>query len=101
MAHRTSLQIYRDCLRLIRHQMGNSKKGQAVKKLVTAEFKKNMYISDAVQIDQLRGNAIRGLTNYLTLESLKKLENVNERKEQNNIKEGSIIENDKNTDNKR
>ena len=74
---RTTPQLYRDCLRLIQHIAGKSSpKSLKLKILVSKEFKKNGSIVDATQIDMLKSNAIKGLANYLMLESSMKDEKV-------------------------
>jgi hypothetical protein len=66
---KTTPQIYRDCLRLVKHIAGKSKKSEAVTKIVRNEFKKNAAVKDEVVIEKLKSNAIRGLSNYLMMES--------------------------------
>ena len=66
---RTTPQLYRDCLRLVQHIAGKSKKGQNLRSIVRAEFRKNMKQTDPAIIDNLKSNAIRGLANYLMIES--------------------------------
>ncbi len=41
MIQRTSTQLYRDCLRLVAHVAGRSKKGDALRAIVRGEFRKN------------------------------------------------------------
>jgi hypothetical protein len=69
---RTTPQLYRDCLRLVEHIAGRSKKGQALKGLIRNEFQKNLQLSDPVVVETLKSNAIRGLANYLMMESANK-----------------------------
>jgi hypothetical protein len=70
---RTTSQLYRDCLRLANHISGNgSKKSRNIKSIVRAEFRRNAAIKDTLQIDLLKSNAIRGLSNYLMIESSSK-----------------------------
>ncbi|CAI5726479.1 unnamed protein product [Peronospora farinosa] len=64
---RTTIQLYRDSLRLAKHIGGNSKKGQAIKELVRREFEKGRKETDPEKIEALKANAIRGLSNYLML----------------------------------
>ncbi|CAI5740692.1 unnamed protein product [Peronospora destructor] len=64
---RTTIQLYRDSLRLAKHIGGNSKKGQAIKELVRREFEKGRSETDPEKIETLKANAIRGLSNYLML----------------------------------
>ena len=69
---RKTTQLYRDCLRLIQHVAGRSAKGVSLRVIVRNEFKKNAHIKDNAIIDNLKSNAIRGLANYLMLESASK-----------------------------
>ncbi|CAI5716715.1 unnamed protein product [Hyaloperonospora brassicae] len=64
---RTTIQLYRDCMRLAKHIGGTSKKGQAIKELVRREFDKGRSETDPEKIEALKANAIRGLSNYLML----------------------------------
>ncbi|KAG6611118.1 Complex 1 LYR protein [Phytophthora cinnamomi] len=64
---RTTIQLYRDCMRLAKHIGGNSKKGQAIKELVRREFEKGRSETDPEKIEALKANAVRGLSNYLML----------------------------------
>lgn len=76
---RTSPQLFRDCLRLVNHIAGKSKKGVALRKIVKGEFVKNAKVGDPVRIDALKSNAIRALANYLMMESAnkdKKFQNI-------------------------
>ncbi|CAM9614588.1 unnamed protein product [Discosporangium mesarthrocarpum] len=66
---RTSLQLYRDCLRLVDHIAAKSAKGQQLRHILRGEFEKNRDVKDQDKIDQLKGNAIRGLSNYFLHES--------------------------------
>lgn len=76
---RTVPQLFRDCLRLISHVAGKSKKALAIRKVVSSEFKKNKKVSDPEMIDALKSNAIRGLANYLMIESSQKDERLKEK----------------------
>lgn len=62
-------QIFRDCLRLIKHISGKSKKSEAITRIVRNEFRKNAKIEDEQMVEKLKSNAIRGLSNYLMMES--------------------------------
>jgi hypothetical protein len=73
---RTSPQLFRDCLRLVNHIAGKSKKGVLLRKIVKSEFMKNSKIEDPVRIENLKSNAIRGLANYLMIESASKDERL-------------------------
>lgn len=69
---RTTPQLYRDCLRLVVHIAGNSKKARNIKSIVRSEFRKNADIVDPVRIEALKSNAVRGLANYLMIKSIDK-----------------------------
>lgn len=76
---RSATQLYRDCLRLVLHIAGKSKKGNQLKKIVCNEFRKNAKLEDVVKIEALKANAVRGLANYLMLESASKDEKLRDR----------------------
>ena len=63
-------QLFRDCMRLVRHiAPGNSPKGAALKTMVRSEFKKSMHEKDEAKIEVLKAGAIRALSNYMLCES--------------------------------
>ena len=64
---RTAIQLYRDCLRLAHHIGGNSVKGKTLKAMVRTEFVKGSQETNPEKIDVLKGNAIRGLSNYMLM----------------------------------
>lgn len=67
---RTSIQLYRDCIRLIRHiAPGNSPKGATLKAMVRTEFNKSAGVTDEAKIEVLKAGAIRALSNYMLYES--------------------------------
>lgn len=72
---KTSAQLYRDCLRLIRHIAGKSRKGITLQKIVSGEFRKNANVSEPAVLEVLKSNAIRGLANYLMMEATNKDKN--------------------------
>lgn len=60
---RTVVQLYRDCLRLVRHiAPGSSAKSFAVRTTVRSEFRKPCPVA---QVEARKANAIRALSNYL------------------------------------
>lgn len=69
---RTSPQLFRDCLRLIQHVAGKSKKAQQLRLIVGKEFRRNASVSEPEKIEALKSNAIRALANYLMMESSNK-----------------------------
>ena len=79
---KTTPQIYRDCLRLVKHISGVSKKSEAITRIVRNEFKKNAAIKDEEMIEKLKSNAIRGLSNYLMMESSAKDERFQKQSEE-------------------
>ncbi|RHY89052.1 hypothetical protein DYB37_001782 [Aphanomyces astaci] len=54
---RTSLQVGHHC----------TKKGEAIRSMLRAEFRKSIHETDEVKIENLKANAVRGLSNYLVL----------------------------------
>jgi len=69
---RTTPQLYRDCLRLVAHIAGKSKKGQQLRRIVGSEFRKHSGEEDEEKITLLKSNAVRALANYLMIESSSK-----------------------------
>ena len=76
---KTAVHMYRDCLRLVKHVAGNSKKAVSLKVIVGKEFRKNAAIKDPAVIDALKGNAVRALANFLMMESAAKDEKFKNR----------------------
>lgn len=69
-AIKKTVHLYRDCLRLVKHVApGNSPKSLNLRNLLRIEFKKNAEVTDAETIEILKSNAIRGLANYLFIQS--------------------------------
>ncbi len=67
---KTTLEIYRDCLRLVRHVApGQSPKGMALRHTVRQQFKQYKDETNPAQIEMLRANAVRGLSNYMLFQS--------------------------------
>lgn len=69
---RTTLALYRDCLRLANHLGGNSAKGQQLRKIAREAFRRNLNESDPKRIEKLRSDAMRALSNYLLMKTLKR-----------------------------
>lgn len=65
LPEKSTLEIFRDCLKLIPRMVDERNKIQAVRKLLKNEFLKNKNVQDQTKIDDLRFNAIRGISNYL------------------------------------
>jgi hypothetical protein len=70
---RTTIEIFRDCLRLINHVGGKSDKAGAIRFHVRSEFKKNMREADPLKISIQKDCAIQGLSNYLVAHHMSKL----------------------------
>lgn len=63
---RTSIQLYRDLLRLLAHiAPGASPKSIALRTTVRAEFEKSRNEEDPATIEALKANAVRALSNYM------------------------------------
>ena len=63
---RTSIQLYRDLLRLLTHiAPGTSPKSIALRTTVRAEFEKSRNEEDPAKIESLKANAVRALSNYM------------------------------------
>ena len=67
LPNKSTLEIFRDCLRLIPKMVQEPNKVRAVRSLVKKEFHKNRLETDPEKIEALRYNAIRGISNYLLL----------------------------------
>lgn len=71
---RTSIELYRDLLRLIAHiSPGNSPKAIALRTMTRSEFEKSRILSpvnpsDQIKIEAMKANAIRALSNYMLYE---------------------------------
>ena len=72
MLERTTLQLFRDCLRTAHHIGGDSAKGRALKQVVKEGFRKHAGVTDAAEISKLKADAVRALSNYLVMKSLNK-----------------------------
>ena len=67
LPNKSTLEIFRDCLRLIPKMVQEPNKVIAVRSLVKREFNKNRFEKDPEKIEALRFGAIRGISNYLLL----------------------------------
>ncbi len=76
---KTALHLYRDCLRLVKHVAGHSKKAINLRAIVGKEFRKNAAIKDPAVVEALKGNAVRALANFLMMESASKDEKFKDR----------------------
>ena len=76
MSFRTSIELYRDLLRLVKHIAPGttSPKSIALRAMIRGEFDKSRHLSpdsaaDQAQIESLKANAVRALSNYMLYES--------------------------------
>ena len=74
MSHRTSIELYRDLLRLVAHIAPGttSPKSIALRTMIRSEFNKSKHLSpttDEVQIETMKANAVRALSNYMLYKS--------------------------------
>ena len=67
LPNKSTLEIFRDCLRLIPKMVHEPNKVIAVRKLLKQEFFKHRNEKDPEKIQSLRFNAIRGISNYLLI----------------------------------
>ncbi|KAL3794062.1 hypothetical protein HJC23_008950 [Cyclotella cryptica] len=72
---RTSIELYRDLLRLVSHIAPGttSPKSRALRTMIRTEFDKSRTLSpdshaDAIKIEGLKANAVRALSNYMLYE---------------------------------
>ena len=65
---RTAVQLYRDCLRLVKHMAGNSAKGHHLKALVGSEFRKNMDEQDEEKVANLKEHVAKELVSEVAKE---------------------------------
>lgn len=72
MLERTTLNLFRDCLRTAHHVGGDSAKGRALKQVVKDGFRKHALVKDAAEVAKLKADAIRAMSNYLVMKSLNK-----------------------------
>jgi len=89
---RSVLAVYRDCLKTIRLITKDPKKINNIQKTVHIEFYKNKDVSDKVELEKLKENAVRFLSNYL-VHSIKR-QYVEGAKEGKVMKEQNIYEDD-------
>ncbi|VEU39107.1 unnamed protein product [Pseudo-nitzschia multistriata] len=73
IANRTALELYRDCLRLVRHLApGESPKAMALRQTVRTQFKVHAKEKDPTKIEAYKSDAIRALSNYMVYQSAQK-----------------------------
>jgi hypothetical protein len=66
---KTTVQLYRDCLRLANHIGSNSPKGRVLKSSIRSSFKANKFETNVESIERMKSNAVRALANYMLAES--------------------------------
>ena len=59
MLERTTLQLFRDCLRTAHHIGGDSAKGRALKQVVKDGFRKHIGVTDAAEISKKPRNCFQ------------------------------------------
>uniref|UniRef100_A0A7S1CKJ3 Complex 1 LYR protein domain-containing protein n=1 Tax=Bicosoecida sp. CB-2014 TaxID=1486930 RepID=A0A7S1CKJ3_9STRA len=69
---KTTLQLYRDCLRLVKHIAGDSPKATHLRSIVGAQFRKNKDETDERKIHDMKQSAERALSNYFLFEHVQK-----------------------------
>jgi translation initiation factor 2B subunit (eIF-2B alpha/beta/delta family) len=67
--------LYRDCLRTIEHAAGDSVKSRTMKQLVARQFRQSKHVKDTIQLERLRKNAMSGLANYLSMQTVSSMPN--------------------------
>mmetsp|Transcript_114990 Transcript_114990/g.171857 ORF Transcript_114990/g.171857 Transcript_114990/m.171857 type:complete len:102 (-) Transcript_114990:8-313(-) len=71
--NRTSLELFRDCLRLVKHVApGHSPKALALRQTVRAQFKAGRDETDPTKVENLKSGAVRALSNYMLYQSAQK-----------------------------
>ncbi|CEO95123.1 Complex 1 LYR protein domain-containing protein [Plasmodiophora brassicae] len=71
--NRTSLQLYRDCMRLAAYIAPRSTpKGAKLRAMITEQFRAHRFETDPTKVEECKQAAIRGLTNYLAFDGLSK-----------------------------
>ena len=69
---KTSAQLYRDCLRLVRHIAGSSSpKAAQLTRIVGAQFRANAGVNEPTAIHSLKQQAERSLSSYLLYQRAK------------------------------
>eukprot|EP00471_Norrisiella_sphaerica_P010448 CAMPEP_0184495370 /NCGR_PEP_ID=MMETSP0113_2-20130426/31098_1 /TAXON_ID=91329 /ORGANISM="Norrisiella sphaerica, Strain BC52" /LENGTH=202 /DNA_ID=CAMNT_0026881527 /DNA_START=72 /DNA_END=680 /DNA_ORIENTATION=+ len=71
--YKTSLEIYRDLVRLVNHIGARTPKGEVLMNTIRSEFRANKHVTDQDRIAELQEDARRALSNYLISDSLTKM----------------------------
>ncbi|GMH57638.1 hypothetical protein TrRE_jg5400, partial [Triparma retinervis] len=67
---RSSIELYRDCLRLISHiAPGSTPKSQALRLSLRSQFSANKGLTDPIEVENAKAAAVRGLANYMVMEA--------------------------------
>ena len=77
---RTVRELYRDCLRSVRHAAGRSAKGRAISATIRRSFDANKSLTAEADIAAAKNDAMNGLSNYLTMIGINQLVNTNKHK---------------------
>jgi hypothetical protein len=64
---KSTLSLYRDCLRAIRYTAARSPKARAMKEMVESEFRQNRDLIEFNKIQECRQRAFEGLNNFLLI----------------------------------
>ena len=64
LPEKSTLEIFRDCLKLTSYMGGNSAKIAQARQMIKNEFRKFQHVKDQDEIEKLRFNAIKGVSNY-------------------------------------
>lgn len=68
--NRTSLELYRDCLRLVKHLApGGSAKGVALRNTLRQQFRASQNETNETTIAAKKADAVRALSNYMLFQS--------------------------------
>jgi hypothetical protein len=69
---KSSIALFRDCLRLVKHVAGStSAKSASLRKIVATQFREHRFESDPARLHALKSAAERGLSNYLIFANAK------------------------------
>lgn len=94
VVNRTALELYRDCLRLVRHiAPGESPKALALRQTVRMQFKSHAKEEDPNKIETFKSDAVRALSNYMVYQSAQKDIHLQKAMNLNNI---NLIKTDEN-----
>jgi len=93
VVNRTVLELYRDCLRLVRHiAPGESPKALALRQTVKMQFKAHAKEEDPTKTETFKSDAVRALSNYMVYQSAQKDTRLQKAMNLNNINANKINE---------